>query len=201
MKSDKIGIYRHWIDLEQFRPIDKEKLRRKFKIENKFSVVFVGRMIPPKGATLLAKVATQLPEINFLFVGQGPDYSALEKLSKAHKNIRLFGNVPYDKLHFYYNLADAFCIPSLYNEGWGRVIMEALACGLPVVASNKGAIPEVVDESVAIVVEPTEQNLRRSIEKLYDDRKFFEKLKKNSARFARLRYSSKSVRLITRYYE
>lgn len=201
VKSDKIAIYRHWIDLEQFRPIDKEKLRRKFKIEKKFSVVFVGRMIPPKGATLLAKVATQMPEINFLFVGQGPDYSALEKLSKSHKNIRLFGNVPYDKLHFYYNLADVFCIPSLYNEGWGRVIMEALACGLPVVASNKGAIPEVVDESVAIVVEPTEKNLRRSIEKLYDDRKFFEKLKKNSAKFSRLKYSPKSVRLITRYYE
>lgn len=201
VKSDKISIYRHWIDLKQFRPIDKDKLRRKFKIENKFSVVFVGRMIPQKGATLLVKVATQLPQINFLFVGQGPDYEHLKKLSQTSKNIVLFGNVPYKKLHLYYNLGDVFCIPSLYNEGWGRVTMEALACGLPVVASNKGAIPEVVDKSVAIVIEPTEKNLKESIEKLYHDPKFFGRLKKNSVRFANLRYSPESVHLITKHYE
>lgn len=200
VKSEKIDLYCHWIDLKQFRPLDKTKLRRKFKIENKFSVIFVGRMIPQKGAIMLAKVAMQLSKINFLFVGEGPDFSTLKELSFTHKNIKLFGNVPYSKLHLYYNLADIFCIPSLYNEGWGRVIMEALACGLPIIASNRGAIPEVVDKSIALVISPTLKNLKDSIEKLSNDRKLFKKLKNNSVRFARLRYSPKSVSLITKYY-
>ena len=200
VKSDKIDLYRHWIDLKQFKPLDKVKLRKKFKIDNKFSIIFVGRMIPQKGTALLSKVATQLPHINFLFVGQGPDFNALKKLSLSYKNIKLFGNVPYAELHLYYNLADVFCIPSLYNEGWGRVTMEALACGLPVVASNRGAIPEAIDRSVAIVVNPTLKNLKSSIEKLYNNPKFFQKLKSNSIKFAHLRYSPKSVDLITKYY-
>jgi len=200
VKEEKIDLYCHWIDLKQFRPLDKDKLRRKFVIENKFSVIFVGRMIPQKGARMLANVAAKMPQINFLFVGLGPDYEALRKLSLNNTNIKLFGNVPYNKLQLYYNLADIFCIPSLYNEGWGRVIMEALACGLPVIASNRGAIPEVVDQSVAIIINPTPENLENSIKKLHEDTKLFLKLKNNSVKYARLRYSPESVRLITKYY-
>jgi glycosyltransferase involved in cell wall biosynthesis len=200
VKSDKIDLYRHWINLKQFRPMNKDKLRRNFGVENKFSVIFVGRMIPQKGAVLLAKVATQLSKINFLFVGQGPDFSALKELSNTYKNIKLFGDVPYDKLHLYYNLADIFCIPTLYSEGWGRVIMEALACGLPVLASNRGAIPEVVDQSVAIIIEPTPKNLENSIKKFYEDPELFQKLKNNSIKYSHSKFSPKSIRLITRYY-
>ncbi|MBU1200729.1 glycosyltransferase [Patescibacteria group bacterium] len=103
--------------------------RKKMRLEDKFSVLFVGRMIPTKGAVLLANIAVQLPDINFLFVGKGHDYPILKKLSQSHHNIKLLGNVPYTQLHLYYNLANVFCLPSLYNEGWGRVLMEALACG------------------------------------------------------------------------
>lgn len=200
VNKNKIDLYRHWIDLKQFRPLNRQKLRSKFGLDNKFSVIFVGRMIPQKGAVLLAKVAPEFPDINFIFIGEGEDYKTLEKLAKIFKNIKLFGNVPYNKLHLYYNLADVFCIPSLYNEGWGRVIMEALACGLPVLASNRGAIPEVVDDSVAIVIDPTTENIKNSLKKLYKETKLFQKLRNNSVKYARLRYSPRSVGLITKHY-
>lgn len=200
VKTSKLDIYRHWIDLNQFKPLEKNKLRQQFNLENKFSLIFIGRMIPPKGVLLLANVATKFPKINFLFVGQGPDYSKLETISKKYPNIILFGNVPYEKLHLYYNLADVFCIPSLYNEGWGRVIMEALACGLPIIASNRGAIPEVVDQSVALVIDPTQKNLSDSIKKIYTNKALFNKLKNNSVKFANKNFSSKSVLLISKHY-
>jgi len=200
VKSERIDLYRHWIDLKQFKPLNKSFLRKKFSVDNRFSVIFIGRMIPKKGAVMLAEIASQLPEINFLFVGEGPDYDTLKKMSLSYKNIRLFGNVSYSHLHLYYNLADVFCIPSLYEEGWGRVIMEALACGLPVVASNRGAIPEVVDESVALIVNPTQEQIKKSILKLYKDREFFLKLKLNSSKYARQKYSAASVRMITKHY-
>lgn len=200
VKDGKVDIYRHWIDLKRFRPLDKIALRKKYEIDNKFSVIFVGRMIPQKGAKLLAKAAAKLPNINFIFVGTGPDYENLQKIATSSRNIKLLGNVPYEELNYYYNLADVFCIPSIYNEGWGRVIMEALACGLPVVASNRGAIPEVVDGSVAIIISPTVRNLRGSIEKLFENKVLFKKMKENSVKYANEKFSNRSIQLITRHY-
>lgn len=192
IKQNKIDLYRHWIDLKQFKPIRSSP--------HPFSVLFIGRLIPQKGALLLAKVASTMQYIDFLFVGQGPDYSKLEKYSKKYKNIKLLGNIPYSKLPKAYNMANVFCIPSLYKEGWGRVIMEALACGLPIIASNRGAITEVVDSSVAIIINPTYINLKKSIEKIYKDKKLFNKLKNNSIKYAHSHFSSKSISLITKYY-
>ncbi|MBU1200731.1 glycosyltransferase family 4 protein [Patescibacteria group bacterium] len=198
--TEKLDLYRHWINLRQFKPLNKKKLRQKMGVDEKFSILFVGRMIPPKGALLLAKAATSLSEINFLFVGNGSDYTTIKKMSETNRNIRLLGNVPYKNLHLYYNLADVFCIPSLYNEGWGRVIMEALACGLPVVASNLGAITEVIDDSVALIVSPKLEAITESIKKLYVDHQLFENLRKNATKYAMTNFSAKSVRLITKYY-
>ena len=196
----KVFLYRHWINLDQFKPMDKKTIRRKFKLENKFSVLFIGRMIPQKGAMVIAKVACQLPKINFLFVGEGPDFAELKRMSLRSKNIILFGNVNYQNLHNYYNLADIFCLPSLYNEGWGRVVMEALACGLPVIISDRGAAGELIDNSVGRVIKPTVDNFKNSITIYYRDKKLFEKLKSNSCAYARKHYSASSVNLITRHY-
>lgn len=196
----KVFLYRHWINLDQFKPIDKKTIRQKFKLENKFSVLFIGRMIPQKGAIVIAKVACQLPMINFLFVGDGPDFAELKKMSLQCRNIILFGNVDYQNLHNYYNLADIFCLPSLYNEGWGRVVMEALACGLPVIISDRGAAGELINDSVGVVVKPTASNFKKSIKAFYKDKKLFEKLKSNSCAYARKHYSASSVSLITRHY-
>lgn len=200
VKPEKLALYRHWIDLKQFRSLNKVGLRKQMGLENKFSVIFIGRMIPVKGALLLAKVAAKLPQINFLFVGNGPDYPKLEKLSSTSSNIKLLGNVPYEKLHLYYNLADVFCMPSLYNEGWGRVLMESLACGVPVVASARGAIVEVVDSSVALVVPPTLTNLKNAIEKLRSNHQLYQKLKNNTVKYARKNFSDSSVTSITGHY-
>jgi glycosyltransferase involved in cell wall biosynthesis len=189
VKKEKIDLYRHWIDLKQFKP---QKINKKI-----FSIIFIGRLIPQKGALLLAKIATRIPKINFLFVGDGPDYQKLKQYSKKYKNIKLYGNIPYAKLQQYYNLANAFCIPSLYKEGWGRVIMEALACGLPVIASNKGAITEVINSSVGIIVKPTFHNLKEAILKMQKD---YQKYQKNCRPYALKNFSTKSVSLITKYY-
>ncbi len=69
----------------------------------------------------------------------------------------------------YYNIADIFCIPSQYEEGYGRVVIEAVACGVPVIGSNKGGIPEALNETVSILVEPTKDNLKSAISGLYFD--------------------------------
>jgi len=193
VQANKLDIYRHWINLNQFKPNPKIKI-------SKFTVLFVGRLIPQKGAVLLAKIATKLSKINFIFLGNGPDYPKLEKYSKTYSNIKLISSVPYQQLHLYYQQANVLIVPSLYKEGWGRVIMEALACGLPIIASNRGAITELIDDSVAIITSPNFKNLKKSILKLSQNKKLFQKLKLNTTKYAHKNFSVKSVNLISKYY-
>ena len=102
-------------------------------------------------------------------MGNGPLESFVKKESSRTKNLIFLGSVDYIDLHKYYNLADVLCIPSQYEEGYGRVAMEAVACGLPVVGSNKGGIPEAVSEEVSILADPTVDNLEKIILRLYQN--------------------------------
>lgn len=193
VQNNKLDIYRHWINLKQFKP------NRKVKI-SKFTVLFVGRLIPQKGAILLARIASKLPKIHFIFLGNGPDYSKLAEYSEKYSNIKLISSVPYQQLHQYYQKANILIVPSLYKEGWGRVIMEALSCGLPVIASNRGGITELINSSVGIIVSPTFNNIKQAIEKIYQNKNLYQKLKNNTIKYAHLNFSEKSVNLISKHY-
>ncbi len=192
VNSNKISRYYHWIDLDQFKPI---------KVKNKkFSVLFIGRMVPQKGALILAKVAQKLPQIKFTFVGTGPDYKKILNLSKKFINIEIIGDVAYKNLNQYYQKSFLLCVPSKYKEGWGRIIAESIACGTPVISSNLGATVEAADSSVAVFIEPTVNNFIREINKLYKNPKLYQSLLKNCRIYALKHYSNKNISYITKNY-
>jgi glycosyltransferase involved in cell wall biosynthesis len=97
-------------------------------------------------------------------------------------------------------MADIYCFPTQYEEGFGKVLAESLACGTPIVTSNLGAIPKVVDSTVAILVKPTVSNLKRAILQLYQDPEKLNYLRSNTVAYAQKRYSPKNAALIYRYY-
>lgn len=191
VNSNKIYRYYHWIDLNQFKPGKKNK---------KFSVLFIGRMIPQKGALLLSRVAQKLPNIEFTFVGTGPDYSKLLDISRDTSNLKLIGNVAYANLFKYYQQSSLLCVPSKYQEGWGRIIAESIACVTPVISSNLGATVEAADSSVAVFIEPTVKNFVREINKLYKNPKLYQTLLKNCRPYALKHYSNKNLSYITKNY-
>jgi len=184
----KLFRYSHWINTNQFAP----------QIINHPhpTILFIGRLIPPKNALLIAKVAKYFPEYRFLFVGEGPDYSKLKKIASTQTNITLYGNIPYSQLHHYYVLADIFCLPSKYDEGWGRVLMESISCGVPVLASNMGAVPEVVDNTVSVLFTPTLGNLKQKLQNINQ----IISLKSNCRAYALKHFSSANIKLITQHY-
>jgi len=199
VEPKKLHVYKYWIQTKNFYPLNKTETRKQFKIDNKFTVIFVGRLIRKKGVRVLIKVAQNLPKINFIFIGTGPESNYLLE-QKKYSNINYFGRIANNQLLSYYNLADLFCIPSLYEEGFGRVVMEAVACGLPVVGSNKGGIKEALDESVSILTKPTFINLKNNINKLSKDLKLYKKIQNNTIIFAQKNFSDKNISLITKYY-
>jgi len=190
--QNKISRYFHWIDLSKFKPGKKSP--------SDFSILFIGRLIPAKNALTLAALASFYPKIRFNFIGTGPQYPELQKLAIKSSNIKLIGDVPYQNLPRYYQNATVFCLPSIYHEGWGRVLAESVACGTPVICSNLGGTTEAVDSSVAIIVSPTAANFKKSIEKFIGDPGFLKKLKNNCQKFAQKHYSADNIKYITDQY-
>ena len=200
MGRNSLDIFKYWIDLDTFKPLNKGELRKELGLDDSFSVLFVGRMIEKKGVRILCDVAKDLPALDFVFIGDGPEKDYLDGEFQVNRNIKYLGRIENRLLYKYYNCADIFCIPSQYEEGFGRVVMEAVACGLPVVGSNKGGIPEALDSTVSILVEPAKENLKNAIESLYKDSNRFNTLVSNCRAYAKKNFSEDNIDLIIRYY-
>jgi glycosyltransferase involved in cell wall biosynthesis len=133
------------IDRERFHPLGRAEACRKLGLDAKRRrVLYIGNLAPVKGPTVLARAAQQLPEADVIFVGSGT-----EKISAG----RRVGARPHDEIPLWMNACDVLCLPSL-NEGLPNVVLEAMACGLPVVASRVGGVPEIVHEGVNGLLTP-----------------------------------------------
>ena len=112
-----------------------------------------------EGANLAVK---KNPKIVFLVVGKGPDQNSVQaRINQLgiENNFRLVGFVSDEELPFYYNAADFFVLPSKSGEGLPLVALEAMACGLPVIATNVGGINEILNEKFGKLVAPNQPEL------------------------------------------
>ena len=200
ISDKKLDRYKYWIDLNYFMPMDKLITRKSLNLENKFSVLFVGRLIEKKGVNVLIEVAKKLTQIQFIFIGVGPLEGLLKQVSNENNNIIFLGKKSNKELVGFYNAADIFCIPSQYEEGFGRVVIEAIACGLPVVGSNKGGIKEALNDKTAILLDPTIANIKQSISLVYNDRGMLSRLAENCVDYSRNNYSNENLSTITKHY-
>ena len=135
----KIQIYNDWVDLDRFRILDKVDCRKRLQLdEDAFIFLFLGRMAPEKGVELVAKIAQddRCRDMTFLFVGAGPLLKDMEKLN-ARDNVHVIGEIANEDAIYYFNAADALIWGSVDADYIGRVTIEALACGLPVILPNE----------------------------------------------------------------
>jgi glycosyltransferase involved in cell wall biosynthesis len=201
LREDKVGTYTYWVDQETFKPLDKAAAKKSVGWEGKFVVLFVGRFIDIKGMDVLLKVAEGIDKgIYFAFIGDGPLSARVEQASRRLNNVVFLGKVNNHNLPLYYSGADILCVPSKYEEGFGRVILEALSCGTPVVASNKGGIPEAIDETVGVLVDPTVNDLAREIECLFRASERLQEMQSCCREYAVNRFSDKNAEPIVRCY-
>lgn len=199
---EKIDIYKHWVKQDIFKPLDKLKIKECFNLQQKFVVLFVGRFIEKKGISLLIEVAKQVnKKIHFLFIGDGPFVNVVKKSCREINNISFIGKLNNQDLPIYYNVADVVCIPSQYEEGSGRVILESISSGTPVIASNRGGIPELVDKTVGILVESTADSLKAAIEDLYYNREKLKIFNKNCRVYAEKNFGEKNATIFLDSYE
>jgi phosphatidylinositol glycan class A protein len=185
----KITVFHYWIDLTIFKAI---------KIQKIYDYLFVGRLIPKKGVLLILKLAKLFPNNSFAIAGNGPLFNQIELYSKTHRNLHFLGPISNRQLPAIYNQSKYFLISSLYEEGFGRVVMEAVACGLPVIGSNLGALPEALTPQVSILFKPTLKNFSLTLNKINSHT--YQKLTKACFNFSRQNFSLKNANIFLNLY-
>jgi glycosyltransferase involved in cell wall biosynthesis len=173
-----------------FRPIDKEvaleQVRKKHPRVYKPYLLFVGTLEPVKNLTNLVKayglaLASETVVQDLVIVGQKgwgehPLYALIDGLGLSHRVV-FTGYVPDEDLPYLYSAADALIFPSLY-EGFGLPIVEAMACGTPVMTSNRSATGEVGADAVLLVDPTSVPDMARGIKALCKDEGFRKDLSK-----------------------
>jgi glycosyltransferase involved in cell wall biosynthesis len=168
-KPEKVTVLHNGVDLVRFRPLagKREEMRRKLGIsQNSIVVLTVRRLVYKNGIDTLIESANiavkKNPKIVFLVVGKGPDLNNVQikiKQLGIENNFRFTGFVKDEDLPFYYNAADFFALPSKSGEGLPLVALEAMACGLPVIATDVGGISEILMEDYGKLVPPNQPEL------------------------------------------
>lgn len=163
----------------------KNEIAKKFNINiNRRNIIYVGRIVSVKGIKellLALKKIEKNDKWHLLIVGgkwfsnnsKDKYYKELEKISESFKDrISFLGYVNHEEIKTLYALSSIAVVPSIWEEPAGRVVLEAEAMGIPVIASNSGGIPEYVNKKSAIIVDKDEffiENLSKSIEELVND--------------------------------
>lgn len=140
-------------------------------------VLFVGHILSTKGVFELVKACSQINDVHLTIVG--PDMNGIiPKLIEIAKNrengkwITFTGELDREKVLAYYQSCSVFCLPS-YSEGFPYVILESMSCGCPIIATNVGAIPEMLSGECGVVVEPKiVDELKNGIIRLLNDKGF-----------------------------
>ncbi len=197
--KEKITTFTYWIDLEKFKKI--ENAKKKLQWADGFVILFVGRIIPEKGIKELLEASLLFDKkITLVIAGVGPLEKLINKYVLKNKNILFLGNVNNLELPTYYSAADVLIVPTMGEEGFGRVIIEALACGLPVIGANRGAIPEAMDKTVGELIDISPNNISKTVNHFYKNQKKLKLLSEKTRSFALKRYSERNAKEITKFY-
>jgi len=163
---NKITVIPNGVDTAIFKHQKADDIRRKYQLDNRFVVLFVGRDDPQKGVKYLVNavknLASQIPEIMLVMVGHQDIYN--------DKNILCLPRVSRSELVKLHSLSDVFVLPSVY-EPFGIVLLEAMACETPCIGIRTGGMPDIIDHNrTGLLVEPrSDHGLSEAIARLYHD--------------------------------
>jgi teichuronic acid biosynthesis glycosyltransferase TuaC len=158
--ENAVKVVLNGIDRNMFKPLDKFECRNELKlVRDKKIILFIGNLVPVKGIEYLIKAFHKIGGTDHILVLVGDGFLEEELKSQAlrlgiSEKVYFAGKQSHPEIPIWLNACDVFCLPSL-NEGCPNVVLEALACGTPVVASSVGGIPEMIKtECEGILVDP-----------------------------------------------
>ena len=187
--SDRIAVLPNDIDLDWFRPADpEERARTRAELgvgDDEPLVLSVHRFSPVRRTldyipAVFEAVLKDNPDVRFVLAGGGPEEAGVRRAVAAaglNDRVRMLGAIPNEDVRRFYAAADVFVMPS-YTEGFPRVLLEAMAMGLPIASTDVGGVreilPDAYHERLADRDRPLE--LARAIDELLRDREAAQEL-------------------------
>jgi len=150
---ERITVLRNGVDLDLFRPTERQATRERLGLR-KTTLLSVGHLIERKAHHLAVGALALLPGMELVVIGDGPELGALRVLAQragVADRVRFLPAMRQEELRQYYGAADALILASS-REGWANVLLESMACGTPVIASNVGGAAELVTAPAAGVL-------------------------------------------------
>lgn len=188
IEKEKITVVGNGVDTEKFYPLEKQTMREKLGLkESEKILITIGGLVERKGfhrvLEVMPALIKQFPGLKYLVVG-GPSAEGdwTEKLKnmvielKLQNNVIFLGSLPPVQLKEVLSAADVFVLPTR-NEGWANVILEAMACGIPVIATDVGGNSEVIsNEDIGSIVtfgdkQHLQKSITQSLQKIWDKEK------------------------------
>jgi glycosyltransferase involved in cell wall biosynthesis len=142
---ESVHVMRNGVDLELFRPVDRDAAQKRWNVSRP-TLLSIGHLIERKGHDLVIEALADLPGVDLMIAGDGPERQRLEHLQDrlgVGDRVRFLGVVAHQDLRHLYSAAEALVLASS-REGWPNVLLEALACGTPVIATRNWGTPEIV---------------------------------------------------------
>lgn len=192
--EDKLSVTYNTVDIKRFNPYNMTNFKEEMEIAPERSVIlFVGNLVWQKGVEFLIRAKEFLNEdAVIVIVGDGPLLQELKGIVEFEDIADIIFTGARDDVDKIMPAADVLVLPSV-SESFGIVILEAMASGKPVVATNVGGIPEIVNEETGIIVQPEDPvALAEAIDKILKDKYLQKKLSK-AAREQVMQYTSVKI--------
>lgn len=198
---EKLTVLRNGVDSGLFRPTDRKAIRAACGLSG-LVLLSVGNLVPVKAHNLVIEALPLLREAQLLIAGDGPDRLSLEQLSVrcgVSERVRFLGSLSQAQLVEYYGAAD-FLVLASSREGWPNVLLESLACGTPVIASNVGGCPEIVaaPEAGVLLAERSPHAIASAVRELTIRNIFREDARRYAERFSWAATTSGQLELFNR---
>ena len=165
VQEQKLSVIPNGVNARIFCLRNKKVCRQKLALAREGKIIlFVGRLLDVKGVSYLIEAARQLAEkqkeFTLYLVGEGEQRQQYEEAVTEHHlraHVKFVGGKGHHEIALWMGACDVFCLPSL-REGCPNVVLEALSCGRPVVASRVGGIPDVACKQSGVLVEPADSH-------------------------------------------
>lgn len=169
VSAGKVTVLRNGVDVDLFHPEERELARARVGAA-RFSLASVGNLIPSKGHQFAIGALHRLPDVELFLAGRGGHEDWLRSQAReigVGDRVHFLGTMPQPRLRTLYSAVDALVLASA-REGWPNVLLEAMACGTPVLASETGGIPEIVGvpEAGRLIGQGTADDIVRGVEAL-----------------------------------
>jgi len=185
-KPEKIHVLRNGIDLKLFRPLNKLKYKKKFRLGEKV-ILSIGNLVDLKGHDLIIDALRKLPDFQLIIVGMGEEENNLKKKVtelSLENQVLFLGERQQTELVEIYTASDVMVLASS-REGWPNVVLESLACGTPVVATTVGGTPEILQQSESgVLIERSSNAIAEGIINLFEKYPNRDETRKYSEKFS-----------------